>query len=155
MRQLFQTSSAQPTVTQSSAYAAGNCVGSTLTFAKAALGGQSALVSATLADASGASGAANVDLFLFSSAPTAQTNKAAVAFSASDLANCIGVLTFASGNSKSSGTGTINTIPQSYVGSGNSADNNIYGQLVTRGTPNFGANSTPITVTLTADVRID
>jgi hypothetical protein len=155
MRQIFKQASAQPTVTQSSAYSSGNCIGSTLKFSDLAMGGSNALVSASLVDASGASGAAAVDLFLFSSAPTTQTDKSAVAFSAADIAKCIGVLTFASANSKAAGTPTVNTVPQSYIGLVGSADNHIYGQLVTRGTPNFGANSTPITVVLSSDVRME
>lgn len=151
MRQSFKTITAQPTVTQSSAYASGNCIGSTLTFSNLAQGGNTAVISASIVDASGANAAC--DLFLFSKAPTAQTDKAAVSVSTADAANCIGVISFASGSYKSAGTPGIQSIPQMYMGTGQSADNNVYGQLVSRGTPNFGTNATPITIVLTADYR--
>ncbi|UYN96568.1 MAG: hypothetical protein KIT25_06445 [Enhydrobacter sp.] len=132
---------ATPTVTSGSAYASGNAVGALLTFAGmarvAAQGG--VLQTAIIRDKAGQN--VPYDLLLFDAAPTAPTDKTAVALSDADLAKCIGVVPFAGivlGAASSKGVLTAPGLGLAYkLGAGTS----LYGILVTRGTPTFASTS--------------
>ena len=132
-----------PAVTASSAYVAGNAVGGLLTFGNLVrangLGG--IVQSVVLKDKA----AQNVsyDLFLFDAAPTAPTDKTAVALAAADLAKCIGVVPLAGaafgaastmGVITAAGIGLAYKITTVYAAS-------LYGILVTRGTPTYASTS--------------
>ena len=139
-----------PTVTSGSAYASGNAVGGLLSFGPGFLrtaGGGGILQSAVLFDKSGNNVA--YDLFLFDSAPTAPTDKAAYAIG-TDLAKAIGSISFA-------GTvngGTPGLINADGIGKAIKAASGttIWGVLVTRGAPTFsGTADLSITLNLLAD----
>ena len=138
-RPLVVALSATPTITSGTAYASGDAVGSTMTFTSAARasGGSILVASATLADASKQNAA--IDLVLFDSAPTAATNDAAWAPSAADLAKVVGVVPFTAYTTGSSTSITVvNNVGLEAVMSGSA---NLYGQLVVRATPTYGATN--------------
>ena len=130
-----------PTITSGSAYAAGNAVGGLLTFSgMARVSGQGGVLqAAVLRDKAGQN--VGYDLFLFDSAPTAPTDKSAVALAAADLAKCVGVVSFS--GAALGAASTMGVITASGVGlafrltSGTS----LSGILVTRGTPTYASTS--------------
>ncbi len=127
---------ATPTITAAQ-YASGNAVGGLLTFANIVrAAGRGGRLTAFIRDKAGQAG--GYDLLLFDSAPTAPTDKTAVALSAADLAKCFGSLT--PGTIVLGGTpGILNAdTPKPFkLGSGTS----IFGILVTRGTPTYASTS--------------
>lgn len=139
-----------PTITSGAAYSAGNAVGGLLTFAPMVRrdGGSGILNTAILRDKAGQAG--TYDLFLFDAAPSAPTDKTAVALSAADLAKCIGVLTFAAvklGAASTMGVSAITAANLSIkVGGGSGSGSSLFGILVARGTPTYAS---------TTDVSID
>lgn len=145
-RLLLVRKQATPTVSTSPAYTAGDAVGGLLTFSSAvrASGGTCYLESATVLDKAKQT-AAGLELWLFDRTFTNTADNAAFDVSDSDLANCLGMIEFAAGDGAStSTTATLYTWPQS-VGIGpyplvlNGTD--LFGQLVTRGTPTFASTS--------------
>jgi hypothetical protein len=144
------------------AYVAGNCVGGTLTFpairgalgaynpsSVMALGGM--IQTAVLRDKSGNPG--TYDLFLFDALPTAQTDHAAVALVAADLAKCIGVVSFPAtmklGAAATIGVSMLSALEVEFV---LQSGGNIYGVLVTRGTPTY-ASTSDVSVDVIAQVN--
>lgn len=123
------------------AYSTGNCVGALRTFGAAgAEAGQAGLVrSVVLRDKAGQTG--TYDLFLFSSAPAAPTDKTAIALTAADLAKCIGVVPLAAvslGAATTMGVSTAANLGLAYNIGGAGI---LYGILVTRGTPTYASTS--------------
>lgn len=145
------------TVTSGSAYASGNAIGGVMTFAGLADRGFSTIMSLTVVDKSSQNAAC--DLFLFNQLPTGTvTDKTAVALSTADLLNCVAVVPIATTDYASGGTngsvaakvGKANL----FIGVGGSSDNNVYGVLVSRGTPTFTSTSA-IAVSIAAEVPIE
>lgn len=130
-----------PTITASSAYAAGNVVGALLTFAgMARVAGQGGILqSAILRDKAGQ--AVSYDLFLFDAAPTTPTDKTAIGLVAADLAKCIGVVSL-SGEALGAAS-TMGVITASGLGLAFklTSGTTLYGILVTRGTPTYASTS--------------
>ncbi len=139
-----------PTVTSGSAYASGNAVGALLSFGTGFLrvsGGGGILQSAVLFDKSGNN--VSYDLFLFDSAPTAPTDKAAYAIG-TDLAKAIGSISFAG----MINAGTPGLINADGLGKAIKAASGttLYGVLVTRGAPTYaGAADLAITLVFLPD----
>ena len=134
-----------PTITASSAYSSGNALGGLLTFSSAGLSGMGKILSVYVYDKAGQSIAC--DLLLFKESFTATTNKTAIAISSADLLNMIGAVSIVAGDYVSVGTGSIASKSLGYLGYVEGSVANLYGQLVTRGTPTYAAVS-DITVRL-------
>lgn len=128
-------------VVQAAAYSAGNCVGGTLSFPQVVRrdGGSGILNSVTLRDKGGQAG--TYDLFLFDSAPSAQTDKAAVALTAADLAKCIGVVTLAAVKLGASATMGISTLTGANFSFKLASGSTMGAVLVARGTPTYASVS--------------
>ncbi|MCX6023786.1 MAG: hypothetical protein NTZ05_19075 [Chloroflexi bacterium] len=131
-----------PTVSTSPAYTSGDCVGGRMTFSDMArqVGGSGVIMSVTVADF--ANQKAELELWLFDQSFTAGTDNAAAAYSAADLANIVGVIPIYASDYKSVGSSramaTVRAVGLPFVCSGTA---NLYGQLVTRGTPTYAAIS--------------
>jgi hypothetical protein len=124
-----------PTVSSGVAYTSGDAVGGLLTLTNMASGGTSKLLSVQLFDSDKQSSA--MDLVLFKAAFTATADNAAMAVSASDMANLLGHVSvaaadYAAFNATSAAT-KILAAPLACT----TADGTIYGQLVARGTPTY------------------
>ena len=135
----IQYATAIPTITTGSAYASGNALGGLLTFSGIVTRGYSSIYSVTIVDKSGQNSA--MDLILFSQSFTPTADKSAIAISTADAANAIMNLKVVAGDWSNCGTPSIATKTQLFVGAIGTVDNNLYGQLICRGTPTFtGAN---------------
>lgn len=139
--------SATPTVTASSAYAAGNVVGGKLTFASAVgAAGGGVIQSARIACKTVQAGA--LKLYIFSQDPSNSTwtDKSAAAINAADIPFLIDILTFSIADS---GLGTHTIYPLDGIGKSFvcTSGSSLFGVLVTSGTPTFGSTS-DITVSL-------
>jgi hypothetical protein len=141
-----------PTITASSAYASGNALGGKLTFANLLTGGATRIISAQIVDKIGQKIAC--DLVLFNQDFTATADKSALAISAADALNAVGVVSFVAGDYASVGTPAVATKSNiNLVAHGSTnLDNNLYGQLVTRGTPTYTSTS-DITVKLEVELH--
>jgi hypothetical protein len=127
-------------VISTSAYTSGDALGGKFTLSGAANGGKSTLKSIVLRDKSNQKIAC--DLLLFKADFTETADNAAIAVSAADLLNLVGHVSLVagdfisvSGSARAVATKTAINLPVS------SADNNIYAQFVTRGTPTYAAVS--------------
>lgn len=143
--------SVNPTVTASSAYAAQNVVGGNLTFAGAVprAGGGGVVRSVVLTDTGGNN--VGYNLFLFTAAASAQTDKTAVALVAGDLANCIGVIALSTPALGAASTmGVETTVSAGLAFSIGGTGTSLYGVLVTTGTPTF-ASASGVRVKLSVD----
>lgn len=132
---------ATPTITASSAYTAGNALGGKLTFTNLCDGGQSYLYMIRVIDLSNQKAA--TDVLLYDQSFTATTDKNAIAVSAADAANLIGFVSIAAGDWITIQTGRavatkIIAYPMPLIAA---ADNTVYAQLVTRGTPTYGTTT--------------
>lgn len=132
---------AAPAVTASSAYATGNAAGGKLTLAQAMDGGTATLQSLTLSDKSNSKVAMDVLLFNQSFTPTA--DKSAIAISAADMLNCVGVISIATTDWATIGSSAnaVATKANINLRMAGSIDNALYAQIVVRGTPTFGTTS--------------
>lgn len=148
------TAAGTPTITASSAYASGNCIGSTITLSKMADFGFSTILSVTILDKKDQKSA--IDVWMFNQPlATPQTDKTAVAITAADLQNCIGHISFLAADYSDGGsTAAVATKFNLWLAAAGGVDNNIYAQLVSRGTPTYGSTS-DITLRLTAQVDKD
>jgi hypothetical protein len=131
-----------PTITASSAYTTGNALGGLLTFADATRWGSAFLRTVVVLDRSNQKSA--VDLLLFNQTlASTQTDKTAIAIGAADSLNCIGSISLVTGDyvsiSSSIAVATKNGLIYPLVAGG--SQNNLYGQLVVRGTPTYTASS--------------
>lgn len=146
MAQKIISVSATPTIS-AALYASGNALGGMLTFTGAANGGQANIIGVTVTDKSGQSSA--MDLVLFNQSFTPTADKSAINISSADLVNCIGSVNVPSAHYKSVGTGSVCTVSNVQLGAVAATDNNLYGQLVCRGTPTYVSTSDlKVTVTL-------
>jgi hypothetical protein len=147
----LQYAKVTPTITSGSAYATGNAIGGLLTFPGIANRGFSAVYSVTIIDKSGQNPAC--DLILFSQTFTPTADKSAIAISAADSLNCLGNVKIATGDWSSMGTPGVALKTQLFFAAVGDVDNNIYGQLICRGTPTFTSTS-DITIKIGAEIGI-
>ena len=138
------TISQTPTVT-AGAYSANDAVGGLLTFAGAArvAGDGGVIKSLLILDDAGQD--AQMELWLFKETFTAMVDNAAWAPAEADLHNLVGIISTADGDWFAAGTPSAARVECSQVYACTAA--NLYGQLVTRGTPTFAATD-DITVVL-------
>jgi hypothetical protein len=153
-RYLLVNAVATPVITASSAYASGNALGGLLTFKGLTNAGFGKLISAVLTDKGNQKSA--IDLLLFNKAlGTTQTDKTAIAIASGDLLNLIGRISFPSasyttiGNS-SNAECTLSNLQLAMIANALTASNDVYGQLVCRGTPTY-ASTSDIQVALSAE----
>lgn len=147
MSLILRPTASAGTVTASAAYSSGNVVGSLITFSNAVRApGQGGIIhSAFLHDLAGQAG--TYDLFLFKLAPTAQTNKTAIALTAADNAKLLGVISFAAVSLGAASTqGISSNLGTGFTFKCDTTSMNLFGILVTRGTPTYVG---------TTDVSID
>lgn len=150
-RWLVTTVTSTPTVTASSAYTSGNAVGGLLTFSNAARasGKPIEIVGARILDKNANSTANSpYELYLFDRTFTADTDKTAFDPSDSDMANCHEVLAFATTDAYVTSNNTICRWAASRRAVMLLNGTDLFGQLVTRSTPTYGATS-DLTVLLT------
>lgn len=149
-RNLIVKAQGTPTI-QAASYVTGNAIGGLLTFSNAANGGFAKLLSAVVLDKANQKIAC--DLLLFSQTFTATSDKSAIAISAADLANMIGVISFSTGDwvSAAASTNAIATKYNLNLAAIGAIDNNLYGQLVARGSATYVSTS-DITVKVFSEV---
>ena len=132
------TISQTPTVT-AGAYVANDAVGGLLTFANASrsVGGGGVIKDMIILDDAGQD--AEMELWLFNVTFTAMVDNAPWAPSEADLRNLVGVITTANGAWFAAGTPSVAVVEASQrydlIGT------NLFGQLVTRGTPTYAATN--------------
>lgn len=146
----LQYATSTPTVTVG-AYTTGKAIGGMLTFTGIANRGFSTLYSATIVDKSGQAPAC--DLILFSQTFTPTADGATIAISAADALNCLGNIKFATTDWSNIGTPGVASKLSLFMTLIAGVDNNVYGQLVSRGTPTFVSTS-DITVKLGSEIAI-
>lgn len=143
------SASVTPTVT-AGAYSAGDAVGGLLTFTNAASGSMARVVSVVVID-KGDQGVA-LNLFLAKETFTATADNDAINISDSDAAKSIGCVAIATGDYVDVGGAKIATKQVGYLGFVDSGDTNLYGQLITTGTPTY-ASTSDLTVILVIEVE--
>lgn len=138
-----------PTIT-AGAYTSGKALGGLLTFTDLVPGGFSKLLNLAITDKGNQKSA--VDLMLFNQTFTPTADAATLAISSADLLNCLGVISIAQADyvSLAASTNAIATKLQA-MGLIGASNNNIYGQLVSRGTPTYVSTS-DIQVRMTVEV---
>lgn len=134
-----QSISVQPVVT-AGAYSANDAVGGLMEFAEAVAGqGRSGTIQ-TLLIIDQAEQSVEYDLVLFDRTFTATADNAALAISAADSLNCIGTINVPT-SPKDIGAASVATVKDIQIGFKVNGGKSIFGQLVTRGTPTYGATS--------------
>jgi len=135
---------AVPTITASSAYASGNVIGGKLTFSTfGRIAGGSGLIQMGLIQAK-ANYSFAADLLLFHTDPAASTftDKQALAVNVTDFDKILGAISFGASDWVNAGTPSFAQrfgLAMAYkVASG---QQDLYGVLVSRGTPTFGSTS--------------
>jgi hypothetical protein len=140
--------SATPTITSGTAYASGDLIGGKLTFTNAVLSSlrHAELVGGVLYDSSKQN--ADIDLVIFSADPTATTftNDSAFAVHANDLQKVVAVVKFRGTTDyigfSANSVAIVDTTAKRFrsTGTGSPFDN-LYGALVSRGTPTYTSTS--------------
>lgn len=153
MRIQLITVSQTPTIT-AGAYTTGKALGGLLTFSDLVTGGYSKLISAVLLDKGNQKAA--IDLLLFNQTFTPTADAATIAISAADFANMIGIISFAAADyatvgSSANAIATEKNLNLPLLGSVN---NNVYGQLVVRGSVTY-ASTSDVTVKLCSEISRD
>jgi hypothetical protein len=130
-----------PTVSAASAYTSGDCLGGlmTITDAARASGGSGVLQAVTVLDKDNERAA--IDLLFFNQSVTSAGDNAAVAFSDTDMANCIGVMSMPIYNaawpgSPANAISSLLGVALPYICVGTA---NLYCQAVVRSTPTYTA----------------
>lgn len=131
--------SVTPTITASSAYSTGNALGGLLTLAKGANYGASTLRSLEIVDKAGQKAA--IDVCFFRQSFTATADKSALAISTADSLNSAGTVSVATGDYVSLGTPAVATKANLWLVMTSDLDNNLYAQLVVRGTPTYASTA--------------
>jgi hypothetical protein len=132
--------SVTPTLTASSAYTAGNCVGGLMTFSSILLAAGSGVLQ-TLVLQCKSTQTATFKFYLYSANPSSSTftNKSAPSINSADIAKLIGFWTL---STPDSGQGTHTIYVVDGVGHAlNVGATTLYGVLVTTGTPTFASTS--------------
>ncbi len=145
-RLLVASIAVSPTITASSAYAAGQCLGPLMSFANAARqsGGSLLVASLNIVDADKQN--APLDLVLFGAAPTSTTDKTTFAPSKADLQKVVGVVPLG-GYYSTFSTNSVASVPNVNLECILNATSTLTGQLVCRGTPTYTTTSS-IVVTI-------
>lgn len=145
--------SGTPTITSGSAYASGNAIGSTITIPKVMDFGFGTLLNVAIIDKSDQKAA--IDVLIFNQPlATPQTDKAAISISAADAGNLIGHLSFLASDYSDLVASAVATKYNLWMALAGGIDNNIYVQLVSRGTPTY-TSTTALVVKLTSQVAAD
>lgn len=135
------TVSQTPTISAASIYAAGDAVGGKLTFTGVSRksGGGGVVESLVLVDF--AQEQAATDLVLFNQDITPTADNSPYDPSDADLGNCIGVIPIVAGDYNNFVDNAVATVRNVGLRFKTSGTTNLYGQMVTRGTPNYDAAS--------------
>ena len=143
-----------PVVSAASAYTAGDAVGGLLTFEDALDGNKKTGVVLSVTIQDNDSEDAALELVLFSQPFTATADNAAFDPTDADLANCLGKITITAGDYTAFSDNSIATarnvglvVNSTDVKDAQKGNGNLYGQLITSGTPTYTA-ITDISVTL-------
>jgi hypothetical protein len=133
-----------PTITSGSAYASGNVIGTKMTFAGLGrvIGLTGLIQMGLLVSKSNQSFAADLILFHTDPAASTFTDKTALAVNAADFDKILGKIAFASTDWTNAGTPSFaqqTALAMAYKVATGATD--IYGVLVSRGTPTFGSTS--------------
>lgn len=149
-RSLIVSSSATPVITASS-YTTGKALGGLLTFTGIAAFGWTKLLTAVITDLANQKIA--MDLMLFNQTFTATADTSTIAISGADVVKAVGVISFVAGDyiSAAASTNAIATKYNLQLGAIAALDQNLYGQLVIRGSATY-ASISDIKVTLTAQL---
>jgi hypothetical protein len=132
--------SVTPTLTASSAYTAGNCVGGLMTFSSVLLSAGSGVLQTAIVQCKSVQ-TVTFKLYVFSANPSSSTftNKSAPSINSADIAKLIGVYTF---STPDSGLGTHTVYVVNGIGQAlNAGATTLYAVLITTGTPTFTATS--------------
>lgn len=142
-----------PTITSGSAYAAGQAIGSTITMPKMQDFGFGTILNLALIDKSNQKSA--IDVLIFNQ-PLAspQTDKTTLSITAADAANLIGHIALVAGDYADLSASASATKYNLWMAAAGGVDNNVYVQLVSRGTPTY-TSTTALTVKLTAQIDAD
>lgn len=127
-----------PTITAGS-YTTGKALGGLLTFTNLFSGMGATIINACISDKANQKIA--VDLLLFDQSITATADAATLAISTSDQLKAIGHISFVAGDYITVGTGAIATKGNLWLAARTAVDNNIYGQLVIRGSATYVSTS--------------
>lgn len=138
-----------PTITASSAYASGNAIGGLLTFA--GVSGKCKILSVNIIDA--ADQKAAMDLVLFKATFTPTTDKSAISISDADALNFAAGVSIVAGDYIDIGAGAVASKSLGFLAHTNASGTNLYGQLISRGTPTYGATS-DLKVVLTVELLV-
>lgn len=142
-----------PTITSGSAYASGQAIGSTIMLPKVTDFGFGTILNLALIDKSNQK--APVDILLFNQPlVTPQVDKVAVSITAADAANLIGHITLVLGDYSDLSASASATKYNLWMAAAGGVDNNIYAQIVCRGTPTYTSTSALI-LKLTSQVDAD
>lgn len=145
-----KTITVNPT-TDTAIYASGDTLGSLMTFAGVArFNGGSAVVQAmTIVDAAAQN--ANLELWLFTGTVTASADNAAWSISDADALKCVGVIPTSGVNYASALNSVSSKLSINLPVTCASDSTSLYGQLVSRGTPTYGASSLTVKLTVVQD----
>ena len=126
----------QTPITSGSAYSSGQAIGSTITIARVADFGFGTVLNLALIDLSDQK--APIDVLIFNQ-PLAvpQTDKTTIAIGTVDAPNLIGHISLTTGSWSDLGSTAVATIYNMWMAVAGGVDNNLYCQLVSRGTPTY------------------
>jgi hypothetical protein len=142
-----------PTVTSGSAYATGQAIGSTVALPKACDFGFGTILNLALVDKSNQKAA--IDILIFNQPlATPPVDKTAVAITAADAVNLVGHIALVGSDYSDLGSNAVATKYNLWMAASGGVDNNLYVQLISRGSPTFTSTSA-IQVSLTSQVDAD
>lgn len=145
--------SGTPLITSGAAYASGNAIGSTITVPKVCDFGFGTILNVALIDKSNQK--APLDILIFNQPlAAAQTDKTALAISAADAGNLIGHIMLLATDYSDLSTSAVATKYNLWMAVAAGIDNNVYVQLVSRGTPTYTSASS-LVVKITSQVAAD
>lgn len=136
---MIRSFSVTPTVSASSAYTAGDAVGGLMTFSGAALSGNAKILSVIVIDKGDQKAALN--LFLAKSTFTATADNDPIAISDADALLSIGCVQIVAGDYVDVGGASVATKQVGLHGFTDGSDADLFGQLVTTGTPTYASTS--------------
>lgn len=142
-----------PAITSGSAYASGQAIGSTITIPKVCDFGFGTILNVALIDKSDQKAA--LDILIFNQPlSTPQVDKTTLSISAADASNLVGHLSLTSGSYSDLVASAVATQYNLWMAVAGGVDNNIYVQLVSRGTPTYTTTSA-LVVKVTSQVAAD
>lgn len=142
-----------PVITSGLAYASGQAIGSTITIPRVADFGFGTILNVALIDKSDQKSA--IDILIFNQPlATPATDKTTLSITAADAGNLIGHIPLVAGDYSDLVASAVATKYNLWMAAAGGVDNNIYVQLVSRGTPTYTSTSA-LTVKITAQVDAD